>query len=173
MSATGPEVGAAAEGVDGTTVAYRERLHAPWPVWLITSALSAVLGLAYGYPLGRTAGIVTFVLAQAVAAGLLLAAAPVLVVDDRVLRAGRARLPLRHAGRIAPLDPQQSREVRGPRADPAAYLCTRGWISSTVLVEVDDADDPHPYWLLSTRHGERLAPILAAARDAAREPRGS
>lgn len=168
MRDPGGDAVAAVEGADGTTLAYRERLHAPWPVWLITIALSGMLGVAYGYPLGLTAGVVTFLLVQGLACWLLLATAPLLVVDDRVLRAGRARLPLRYVGRVAPLDPEQSREVRGPRADSAAYLCTRGWISRTVLVEVDDTDDPHPYWLVSTRHGERLAPILAAARDAAR-----
>ena len=169
MSETGGDEVAPVEGVDGTSVAYRERLHAPWPVWVLTIGLSGALGVAYGYPLGVTAGVLTFVLTQGLASWLLLATAPVLVVDDLVLRAGRARLPLRHVGRIAPLDPDQSREVRGPRADTAAFLCTRGWISRTVLVEVEDTDDPHPYWLLSTRHGDRLAPILAAARDAAHE----
>ena len=32
-------------------------------------------------------------------------------------------------------------------------------------VEVEDETDPHPYWLVSTRHGERLAPLLAGARQ--------
>ncbi len=153
------------EGVDGTVVAYRERLHAPWPVWLVAVSLASALGVAYGFPLGLTAGLVGFGVVLGLSALLLLGTAPVVVIDDMVLRAGRARLPLRYAGRIAPLTADQTREVRGPRADPAAYLCTRGWIARSVLVEVEDADDPHPYWLVSTRHGEKLAPILAQARD--------
>ncbi len=153
------------EGVDGTVVAYRERLHAPWPVWFVAFVLAGSLGVAYGFPLGPTAGLVSFAVVMGLAALLLLGTAPLVVVDDLVLRAGRARLPLRYAGRIAPLTTDQTREVRGRRADPAAYLCTRGWISRSVLVEVEDEDDPHPYWLISTRHGDRLAPILAAARD--------
>ena len=36
---------------------------------------------------------------------------------DRVFRAGRARLPLRYVGRIAPLDTAQSRDARGRLAD--------------------------------------------------------
>ena len=154
-----------AEGVDGTVVSYRERLHAPWPVWFVAVVLAGSLGIAYGFPLGLTAGVVSFAVVLGLAALLLLGAAPVVVVDDLVLRAGKARLPLRYVGRIAPLTTEQTREVRGPRADPAAYLCTRGWISRSILVEVEDPDDPHPYWLISTRHGERLAPILAAGRD--------
>lgn len=156
------------EGVDGTVVAYRERLFAPWWVWALMLALTGSLGVAYGFPLGARAGWLVFVGSSALAAWWLVATAPLVVVDDLVLRAGRARLPLRHAGRIAPLDTAQTREARGPIADPAAYLCLRGWIGSSVLVEVDDPDDPHPYWLISSRHGHDLARALAPARDAAR-----
>ena len=156
-----------AEGVDGTAAAFRERVHAPWPVWLLAVGLTASLGVAYGARLGTLAGVVTFVVAQGLVTWWLVATAPLVVVDDLVFRAGRARLPLRHVGRIAPLDAAQSRDARGRLADPAAYLCLRSWTSGTVLVEVEDPQDPHPYWLVSTRRGHDLAPVLAAARDSA------
>ena len=176
MAGSGPEHAAAAagpaEGVDGTVVAYRERLHAPWPVWFVAFVLAGSLGVAYGFPLGAAAGLVSFARGQAGSPLCCCSARrPLVVVDDLVLRAGRARLPLRYVGRIAPLDAAQTREVRGRRADPAAYLCTRGWISRSVLVEVEDDDDPHPYWLVSTRHGDgsrRSSPppgSAAAERD--------
>ena len=156
------------EGVDGTTVAYRERVHAPALVWLVTLVLTATLGVAYGYRLGVPAGLVAFVVAQALVTWWLVATAPLVVVDDRVFRAGRARLPLRYVGRIAPLDGAQTRDAGGRLADPEAYLCLRSWTSRSVLVEVDDPEDPHPYWLVSTRRGHDLARTLAAARDGAR-----
>lgn len=156
------------EGVDGTTVAYRERLYAPWYVWVVVVALTASLGIAYGFWLGPPVGVAVLVVAQGAATWWLLATAPLVVVDDLVLRAGRARLPLRYVGRIAPLDEQQSRDARGRLADPAAYLCLRGWVPRTVLVEVEDERDPHPYWLVSSRDGHALARALAPARDAAR-----
>ena len=159
---------AVTEGVDGTQVAYRERVHAPVWVWLLCLALTASLGVAYGYRLGTPAGVAAFVVSQGLVSWWLLATAPLVVVDDLVFRAGRARLPLRHAGRVAPLDTAQTRDARGRLADPAAYLCLRSWVSRAVLVEVEDPDDPHPYWLVSTRRGRDLAPLLAAARDAAR-----
>jgi hypothetical protein len=162
-----PGTTATVEGVDGALVAYRERLHAPLWLWLLGTVLTASLGVAYGYRLGAVAGLVTFVLAQALFSWWLVATAPFVVVDDLVFRAGRARLPLRYVGRIAPLDTAQTRDARGRLADPAAYLCLRSWTSRSVLVEVEDHDDPHPYWLVSTRRGHDLAPVLAAARDAA------
>jgi hypothetical protein len=162
----------AAEGIDGAVTAYRERVHAPVWVWLGCLALTGSLGVAYGFPLGAGAGVAAFGVAQGLVTWWLLGTAPLVVVDDRVFRAGRARLPLRHVGRIAPLDVAQTRDARGRLADPAAYLCLRSWVSRSVLVEVDDLDDPHPYWLVSTRHGHALAAALAPARDAARVAAG-
>jgi len=167
------EDAAGVEGVDGTVVAYRERLHAPWYVWGLATFLTASLAVAYGFYLGDVAGLITFVATEALVAWWLIATAATVVVDDRVLRAGRARLPLRYVGRIAPLDAAQTRDARGRLADPAAYLCARGWISRSVLVEVDDDRDPHPYWLISTRDGHALARALAPARDLARGHAGT
>lgn len=163
---------AAPEGVDGTVVAYRERVHAPVWVWVASVLLTASLGVAYGWRLGDVPGVVAFLVSTAAVAALLLVTAPLVVVDDLVLRAGRARLPLRHVGRVATLDGERTQEARGRKADPRAYLCSRGWVRTSVIVEVEDPDDPHPYWLVSTRRPERLAPVLAAARDAARDVAG-
>ena len=90
------EDAAVVEGVDGTVVAYQERLHAPWYVWGLATFLTASLGVAYGFYLGDLAGLLTFLATEALVAWWLLATAARVVVDDRVLRAGRARLPLQH-----------------------------------------------------------------------------
>jgi hypothetical protein len=156
------------EGQDGSVVTYRERLGAPWTVWLVVLGLCGVLAGAYGYALGTTWGLAVLATTGVASTVVLVATTPQVHVDERVLRAGRARLPLTCVGRIIPLDRDRTREVRGPKADPAAHLCTRGWISTSVLVEVDDESDPHPYWLVSTRHGHDLARALADARDRAR-----
>ena len=128
--------------------------------------LTASLGVAYGFPLGPTAGLVTF------------------AVVDGARRAAAARAPRRSSSSTtwccAPAAPgcrcgtsgasPRSTPTRRARCAAAGPIprrtcAPRGWISRSVLVEVDDDDDPHPYWLVSTRHGDRLAPILAAARD--------
>jgi hypothetical protein len=48
--------------------------------------------------------------------------------------------------------------------DGRAYLCLRGWISPVVRVELDDPDDPTPYWLVSTRRPAQLVAALAEGR---------
>ena len=50
----------------------------------------------------------------------------------------------------------------GRQLDPAAYVLHRGWVGPMVLLVLDDADDPTPYWLVSCRHPER---VLSALRS--------
>ena len=59
---------------------------------------------------------------------------------------------------------------RGVRLDARAYLLIRGWIPGLVRVELDDPDDPTPYWLVSTRHPVRLAAALSRGRVGAPPP---
>jgi len=61
------------------------------------------------------------------------------------------------------LDPAQKRAALGAQADPLAFVVLRPWIRGAVLVVLDDPADPTPYWVVSTRHPERLVRALRAA----------
>ena len=152
--ATGP---AWPEGQDGQAPAYRERLRAPWPAWVFGTAMALSLGVAYGYAITVPWGIATWLVTQALVVWVLVTTSPAVRVDERVLRAGRARLPLRYVGRLRPLDAATARRLRGVDSDASAYLCVRSWVPRALLVEVSDPADPHPYWLVSSRHPDRLA----------------
>jgi hypothetical protein len=84
------------------------------------------------------------------------------------LRVGRDRLPLALAGEVTALDEEQTRALRGPRADPAAYLMARPYLPRSVYIAVDDPAARGPYWLIGTRRPEELAAAIEAARPAAR-----
>jgi hypothetical protein len=149
------------EGRDGERPRYAERLLPPWWLWLVAVGFGASLGTAYGYALGTGAGILVAAAAIVLVTAALLASSPVVRVDEAVFRAGRARLPLRHVGRVAALDRATSQEARGAGLDPAAHTLLRTLSSDRlVIVEVNDERDPHPYWLVSTRHPEELARTL-------------
>jgi Protein of unknown function (DUF3093) len=144
-----------------STETYTEMLHVPLRWWaLLTMFLASVL-LAF---LVATPTWVAF----AVTAALTLLAVTVLlaygaarvVVDDRTFRAGRAHIPVRLLGTPVALDAQASRLLAGMDADARAYLLLRPYVKKSVQVPVADPDDPTPYWLVSTRHPERLAQAL-------------
>lgn len=76
------------------------------------------------------------------------------------------RLPLATAGQVRPLDQAQTRVMRGPRANPAAYVLIRPYLRESVYVEVIGADARWPYLLIGTRHPAGLADAIERSRAA-------
>ncbi|WP_405492674.1 DUF3093 domain-containing protein [Nocardia sp. NBC_00511] len=76
------------------------------------------------------------------------------------LRADRAHLPATFVKRAAPVPTSAKSAALGRQLDPAAFVQHRAWIGPMVLLVLDDPDDPTPYWLVSTRHPERIITAL-------------
>jgi hypothetical protein len=151
---------------------YAERLTVPWwwwPVLLLglpaTMEVIVVLGPQLSTRAGWPAAIVTFLLSAGLAAALLLwASARTVVVNDGELVVAGSRLPTSAMGAVTVCDRATTRALLTTDAHPYAYLCTRGWVPRAVRVEVVDPQDDTPYWLISSRHPERLAQALGRAR---------
>lgn len=160
---------------------YHERLWVPVS-WLLLGLLVVVLlsaelsagveiliagsGLAsYGMVLGTS---VYVVLIGLFAAAMLNWSRPVIEVTGSQLTAAGACLPLAAAGEVTSLDQRQTRALRGPRADPAAFSLIRAYLREAVYIEVTDRSLGTPYWLLATRHPDRLAAAIDRSRPAAR-----
>jgi hypothetical protein len=145
---------------------YEERLVAPVGWWLVGAGFVVtvwwIFVLATPGWLAWLAGAVSLA-----AVGSLIGwyGAVRLAVRDGELRAGRAHIDLELCGEVEALDADRARLAGGAEADARAYLLLRPYIATAVRVAIDDPHDPVPYWLLSTRHPERLA---AAVRDGRR-----
>jgi hypothetical protein len=173
---------------------YHERLRVPLSWWLIGLAIILLLATeavaGFSWPVAVA---IYVVLVGAVVAMLRSWGRPVLVVTESELRAGPARLALTAVGEAAALDDAQTRSLRGPRADPAAFLMLRPYLRRAVYIEVArpgaESRMPRrrlrvrgfrprvevirpvadsPYWLVCTRHPEELAAAVNQARAAAR-----
>lgn len=147
-------------------VRYDERLAVPAWWWPVAAGLVGLLGAEFhvGLPLAWKVG--TYAVFGGLALSVLLfAGAARVVVRDGRLTAGRAQLPLEHAGEVRVLDRAATRTAMGPGADPAAYSMTRSWLPGSVRVQVIDPADDTPYWLVGSRHPDRLAAALEAARS--------
>jgi hypothetical protein len=92
--------------------------------------------------------------------GLVLASRGRVTVADGVLHVPGARIPLDHLGGVTPLNREGTRRVRGPLAEPRAFVVTRGWLNESVRVQVEDPEDDTPYWLIGTRRPAELAAAL-------------
>lgn len=139
-------------------MAYKERLRLPWWWWLGGVVLGASVGgaiLAY-VPWQAGVAIVALFL---VAIGVVLYGygRAEIVVDQHRLTAGRAHIDGQWITGAEPFDGTDAQRALGPGADNRDFLLTRPYISGLVRVTLDDAADPHPHWLISTRHPESFA----------------
>jgi hypothetical protein len=155
------------EGIDGKAAVFRERLWPSVGQWVFVLVMTSSLGIAYGRAYDVELGIVVGVAATIVIAIGLVVNTPLIQIDELNFRVGRARLPLQFVGKIQKLDEKQSRRARSTDANSNAHFQLRGGIKNTVIVEVTDPQDPHPYWQVSTRNPDELISALNATKQTA------
>lgn len=149
------------------SVRYRERLWVPWWWWPIGIGLSAVLAFEVNLGIRTLPPPLAYVILAIVAVGVLLwlSRIEVQVIStgpEVELWAGQAHLPVSVVTRSAPVPLSAKSAALGRQLDPAAFVLHRNWVKPMVLVVLEDPDDPTPYWLVSSRHPER---VLSALRS--------
>lgn len=154
--------------------AYRERLLVPVGYWLLAVPVVTVLGAeAYFFVDGWIPPLVIALLAVLVGVFFTHWSLGTIEVAGNVLRADGDTLALSEAGDVIALDEKQASRLRGPRADPAAHLLLRPYLKRAVCVTIaEPGEGGVPYWLIATRHPERLAAAISAARDSAHRDSG-
>jgi hypothetical protein len=66
---------------------------------------------------------------------------------------------------VANINAATSSGIASTDANSKAHFQLRGGIKGSVIVEVTDPQDPHPYWQVSTRKPESLIAALANAKN--------
>lgn len=117
-------------------------------------------------PLNQDLAIPVAVILYVIIAASLFFAAPTVSVDDGVLTAGNAQIPVAQLGEVEILTGEELREAIGPKLDARAYLMVRGYIHSAIRVAVSDPADPAPYWVVTSRKPQTLRAAIEAARGA-------
>lgn len=149
------------------SVRYRERLRVPWWWYLPGLGLAALIALEVNQGLKALPDWVPYAVLLPVAVAVLAWLSRIdvrVVTNDRgeaELWVGAAHLPVGVISRSAEVPRSAKSAALGRQLDPAAYVVHRAWIGPMVLVVLDDADDPTPYWLVSCRKPDR---VLAALR---------
>ena len=144
---------------------YDERLAVPLRWWALATMFWASVLIAFlvatpaWVALATTVVLVTLVAVTFVSYG----SAHVSVRDGQLL-AGQARIAVSLLGEVVPLGEEAARRVAGRDADARAYLLIRPYLPRAVRVDIADPHDPTPYWLLATRHPDRLTAALCAAQ---------
>jgi hypothetical protein len=147
------------------TVTYREPLRTPWWWYVVSVGVACLLAAEFHISGLRLTDWIPF--------GTLVPLSIVMVwwmgrsrleVSNGELRIRDAHLPLRYVSGAIALDGPTLRRVVGREGDPAAYVSIRPWIGPGLQVWIDDEDDPTPYWVVSSRHPDRVVTAIRAAR---------
>jgi hypothetical protein len=143
-------------------IVFRERL---WPglgipTFLMFMGLS--LAIAYQRVYHGNVGLITFFMSALVTVIVTIRLAPVVEISTENLRVGTATIARQHLGKVAVLDHRETSLALGQVAHRSALTVTRSGIASSVLVEILDQNDPHPYWLFSSRKAGVVSTLLKA-----------
>lgn len=143
-------------------VPFRERLLPRWWVWVVVAGLVAMLAIAYGAALGAVTGWTVGIVGGVASGWLLWITAPTIRVDAEYLFAGGARLPRACVGTVEVVEGERLATLL--REDARVFTVVRPWSARAgVRVSLEDPQDPHPAWLLSSRSPDRLARALVDA----------
>lgn len=155
---------ASSESPDALAGPYREPLRVPWWWYPVGVGVAALLAAEF-----RIAGLNLTIWLPF---GILLPLSCVIVWSlgrgALEIRSGEvsirgAHLPLRYVSGAVALDERTLRRVVGREGDPAAFVSIRPWIGPGVQLWLDDPEDPAPYWIVSSRHPQRVVDLIRAA----------
>lgn len=143
----------------GTHVVYQEKVRPSVGMWILVAvaALSTALMVMPVWQLGTIIlPVVSFVLFAWWLNSLTLT----IIVTERQLFVGEAHIDRTFVPGAVAFDGEEARQARGVDLDARAFLKIRPWAKSVVRIDLDDASDPTPYWLVSSRHPHKLAAAL-------------
>lgn len=145
-----------AETAETTDARYRERLvpgFGFFVAWLLVIPAVALIMLPINSQIAVPVAIAVYIAAVVI----FLTLSPVIEVRDGVLRAGRASIATSYIGEIEPLGSEALHLSIGQEADARNFLLVRGWIHIGLKLEITDANDPTPSWILTSRKPIALA----------------
>ena len=132
------------------------------PIWVLTFIyfmfLSLVIAIWAAFDTNAT--MVAFAIATLAIPFIARSLTSRIHIDQNELRIDRAHIELKHLGKITVLDSNAMRLLRTRDADPAAFLAIKFWASKGIKIEVTDSRDSTPYWLITSKRGEKLAALL-------------
>ncbi|UVI34612.1 DUF3093 domain-containing protein [Brevibacterium spongiae] len=143
----------------GTQVIFQEKVRASIGMWIlvVVGAASTALMVAPVWPWGT---IILPVISFVLFAWWLSSLTVTIIVTEQQLFVGEAHIDRKFVPRAQAFLGEAARQARGVDLDARAFLKIRPWAKDVVRIDLEDASDPTPYWLVSTRRAKELADAL-------------
>ncbi len=124
-------------------------LFAPAALYLIVLAFDDLWAL------------ITFVASELAIIFLGLFAAPTLSLSSKTLSIGNVQIPTQYVKAITVVEASAQQSEKGPKLNPSAYVRFQVGVKGLIKVELNDPNDPTPYWLISSRNPHLVAKRFA------------
>ena len=144
-------------------VRFQERVLPSFGFFLMLLLLPLAISLVF-LPINAAIGFLIAVSAYFVAILMALINSPLIALDSSGLHVSKVSIPANLIRGAKVIEPKEVFAERGTRLDARAYTRFQIGVSSLIRIEIADAKDPTPYWLISTRKAEELAVALNANR---------
>jgi hypothetical protein len=141
-------------------VIFFEKSNWPLSVWFFLSIMCASIYLAIWAPLGQIPALVSTILSVFGLVILSQKKQTTILVEQNMLYVNNAKIDLKFVKKATALNKDEFKNLNSAGADPAAFLATNFWTNIGVKVELNDKNDPTPYWLISTKRAEELVKKL-------------
>src|SRR5699024_395909 len=143
----------------GTHVVYQEKVRPSVGMWILVAVAAASTALMV-LPVWKLGMIILPIVSFVLFAWWLNSLTVTIIVTERQLFVGEAHIDRKFVPSATAYEGEAAQKARGVDLDARAFLKIRPWAKDAVRIDIDDADDPTPYWLVSTRHPEQLAEAL-------------
>jgi hypothetical protein len=137
------------EGVFPGLSFFLATLFAPAALYLIVLAFDEFWAL------------ITFVVSELAIIFLGLFAAPTLSLSSKTLSIGNVKIPTQYVKAITVVEASAQQSEKGPKLNPSAYVRFQVGVNGLLKVELNDPNDPTPYWLISSRNPDLVAKRFA------------
>ena len=139
---------------------FREVLRPP--IWVLAFIYFLFLSIVLSVwaALDNRATLITLALSTIALIWLSISMTSEITFDGEVFRIDKANIELKYLGKATTLDKNAMRLLRTRDADPAAYLAIKFWEPRGLRIELNDARDKTPYWLVTSKRGEEIAALL-------------
>ena len=85
---------------------------------------------------------------------------PLIALNQQTLSIGQASIETKSLGKAEVVSPQEAFLERGVKLDSRAFTKFQIGVKQLVKIEIQDKQDPTPYWLIATRNPEVLAGLI-------------
>ena len=85
---------------------------------------------------------------------------PLIALNEQTLSIGQASIETKYLGKAEVVSPQEAFLERGVKLDSRAFTKFQIGVKQLVKIEIQDKQDPTPYWLIATRNPEFLAGLI-------------